>query len=443
MNDLHRRPSLAIIGGGLAGIAAALELAQAGQFKITILEKDGRLGGLASSYKWHDMLCDRFYHVILPADKLALDLIERLELESRLKWRKSKSGFYGKGRLVPFSSAMDFARFPFLSWGQKFRLGLGIYRVARVENPEALDSLTVPQWLTQVFGSRVYESFWEPLVRAKLGDSLVRTSADFIWATIRRLYGARGSAGSVEKLGALTGGISTLLPAAEKSLAELGVEVHAGAPVDGLAREQNKIVVRTRGSSLSFDKAVLTVPSPEISKMIPDENSSEAWRRILQTEYLGVICALLILKRPLSSYYTINLLDKSLPFTGIIESTNVLSPETIGGRHLVYLPKYLTQDDPLLKVPEDRALDIFVGGLRKVFPSLKDEEILHSRLFRAPYVQPIRQPGSGRERAGFETPMPGVYVANSSLIKNSTLNIDAALKIARDVVQVIAAPDSP
>lgn len=438
-----RRQSIAIVGGGLTGIAAALELAQSGRFKITIFEKERRLGGLISSYEWRDQSFDRFYHVILPSDYLMVDLVKRLGLESRLIWRKSKTGFYGEGRLVPFSSAMDFIKFPFLSRGQKFRLGLGIYRSSRIKNPDFLDSLDVPQWLNQRFGQKVYENFWEPLIRSKLGDAAARTSAGLIWATIKRLYGARRGAANAERLGALEGGISVLQGAAEKRLAELGVDVRTETPVEHLSLREKQITLSTRQKTQAFDKVLLTVPGPEIAKMIRDETSAKDWRGILETEYLGVVCVLLILRRPLSPYYVINLLDKSLPFTGIIETTNILSPESFGGRRLVYLPKYVSQDDPLAKTPEARVIDTFIHSLKKIFPDLDKDDILHSRVFRELYVQPIRRPGFWEWPAGFRTPLPGVYLANSSLIKNSTLNNDAVLELAREAVSVIVAESTP
>ncbi|MCX6577063.1 MAG: FAD-dependent oxidoreductase, partial [Candidatus Aminicenantes bacterium] len=56
--------SIAVVGGGIAGIAGALELAKSGTSRVTIFEKAGQLGGLNSPYRWQDLICDRFYHVL-------------------------------------------------------------------------------------------------------------------------------------------------------------------------------------------------------------------------------------------------------------------------------------------------------------------------------------------------------------------------------------------
>jgi len=200
------KETIAIVGGGMTGISAALELARSGRFDVTLFEKQDRLGGLSGYFEWEDVTWDRFYHVILSTDTVMLDFLKELGLESELFWQATKSGFYGDGRLVSMSSTLDFIRFPFMSLWQKFRLGLGILYSARIKDPAKLDRIYVREWLTRVFGRRVYENIWDPLLRSKLGDARERTSAAFIWATINRLYGARSSDNKQEKMGHVHGG---------------------------------------------------------------------------------------------------------------------------------------------------------------------------------------------------------------------------------------------
>ena len=64
-------------------------------------------------------------------------------------------------------------------------------------------------------------------------------------------------------------------------------------------------------------------------------------------KYLGVVCFALLLKRQLSPYYVLNLTDEDLPFTGIVEMSNLVSRDETAGYHLVYVPKYTIPGDPL------------------------------------------------------------------------------------------------
>jgi protoporphyrinogen oxidase len=154
-------------------------------------------------------------------------------------------------------------------------------------------------------------------------------------------------------------------------------------------------------------------------------------------EYLGVICVFVVLSRGLSPYYVTNLLDPELPFTGIIEASNVVDPAELDGKHLVYLPKYVPKDDSAKKLSDDEIVARFVSGLKKVHPDLKDAEILHTAVFREDYVQPLQDLGYLERSGGMETPIEGVYVCNTSMIENSTLNNNAAITLGRTAAGVM------
>ena len=433
--------SIAIVGGGMTGMAAAIELAKSRRFQVTLFEKQNHLGGLSSYYQWQDVIWDRFYHVILSTDTVMLEFIKELGLQDQLFWRDTKSGFYGNGRLVSFSSTLDFIKFPFMSLWQKFRMGLGILYSSRIKDPSKLDKIYVKQWLTKVFGRRVYEQIWEPLIRSKLGSAQERTSAAFIWATINRLYGARGSGTKQEKMGHVKGGYHTILNAIEKKLSEFGVRVLNNLPVLKIESPNNpydqQINLVTEDETFKFDKVLLTIDCPAVLQMTGSENNHPYWQQLKKVEYLGVICVLLILNRRLSPYYVINLLDRDLPFTGIIEATNIIDPEELGGNHLVYLPKYLPADDSFSNMEEDKIIDLFVDKLQKVYPDLKEEEILHKRLFRETYVQPLQELNFLDRTSNISTPIKGVYLVNTSMIYNSTLNNNAVITLAHNAAKTI------
>ncbi|MDH7513621.1 MAG: FAD-dependent oxidoreductase [Clostridiales bacterium] len=431
--------SIGIVGGGIAGITAAIKLAKSGHFSVTVFEKEEEIGGLSSTYHWQDLACDRFYHVILPADLYLLQLIRDLGLESGLFWTKTMSGFYGDGHLVSLSSMRDFIRFPFLSLGQKFRLGLGILYANRIQTPYNLDSISARMWLTRLFGVGIYEKIWEPLLRSKFGDASDRVAASLVWATIKRLYGTRRSVEKQEVMGHVQGGYKTIFEAAGRMLHNLGAKILSGVRIEKVAidRQNRKILVASASGRFQFDRLLMTSPCEEALQIIEDDKQNPYWQCLAQIEYLGVICLFLVLKRQLSPYYVINLLDRTLPFTGIVESTNVISPGNFGGRYLVYLPKYVGRDDPFINVSDREISSHFLEGLKQVFPDLNESDILHKRIFREKYVQPVLDIGFSKKQVGFRTPMPGVYLVNSSMITDSTLNSNAMVRLAQQVAEAI------
>jgi protoporphyrinogen oxidase len=441
----NQKETIAVVGGGMTGIAAALELAKSGLFKVTLFEKKDRLGGLSGYFQWENVTWDRFYHVILSADTVMLEFIKELGLEKELFWRETKSGFYGDGRLVSMSSTLDFIRFPFMTLWQKFRLALGILYSARIKDPAKLDRVYAREWLTKIFGRRVYENIWEPLLKSKLGEARERTSAAFIWATINRLYGARSSDNKREKMGHVHGGYKRIIEAAEKKLKEAGVTVLTNHSVENLASNKipnpsfniKNLTLRTPSASFPFDKVLLTIDCPTILKSIEHQDSSPYWNQLNKVEYLGVICLLLILRRKLSPFYVINLLDRQLPFTGIIEATNIVPPEEVDGKHIVYLPKYLPASDPVNHLTDDEIKGLIFAGLKKVYPDFGDHNVLYAEVSREKYVQPLQELNYLDRTFGFKTPAENLFMVNTSMIYNSTLNNNAAITLARKAAKYI------
>jgi protoporphyrinogen oxidase len=447
----NKKISLAVIGGGISGIAAALELAKCGQFEITLFEKGDHLGGLSDYYQWNGMTCDRFYHVILSTDSEMLRLIRDLGIEDLLCWKDTKSGFYGEGRLVSMSTTLDFIRFPFLSLWQKLRLGCGILYSTRIKTSNRLDRIYAREWLTMVFGRRVYERIWDPLLRSKLGSGREKISAAFIWATICRLYGARSSGNKQERMGYIRGGYKKILTTAEKMLRQLGVDIMLEANITSIRPnytlnnhsiscssdqssevfKSNGFTLHTGGNKYVFDKVLLTTDCVDVLKIANARNDEWYWNCFKKVKYLGIVCLLVVVKRKLSPYYAINLLDTSLPFTGVIEATNIIDPKEIGGHHLVFLPKYFNEEDSISKLKNQDVTEIFLRGLKKIYPELQEDEVLHTRVFRETYVQPLHELNTHEHEVNIRTPINGMYVVNTAMIYNSTVNNNAVIELAK------------
>lgn len=425
-----------ILGGGITGLTAAFYLLRAG-CNVTVLEARPQLGGLATYFDFGPFYWDKFYHCILTSDAPLLRLINDLGLGEEMCWTETKVGFFTQGALHSMTTSMDFLRFPAISLWEKFRLGLGILSVSRIEDGLALEQEPIGPWLTRKFGKGNYQKLWEPLLKCKLGAARQQASASFIWATIKRLYSTREKdASKKERLGYVRGGYHTVFTRLAEQIETLGGKIVTGARVHQVkANDSGGVTVATARGNLDFDAAVATMPSSAFRQLVPTLDPDYR-ARLDKMQYMGMVCAVMLLKRKLTPYYCTNLTD-DLPFTGIIEMTNLISLDETSGRHLVYLPKYTSPGDPLFEASEADVWNLFYPSLKRVIPDLKDEEIERRFVFRERLVQPIPVLNYSAIVPQMETTVPNLFLANTTQIVNSTLNNNEMVRIASEAVTLV------
>jgi len=426
-----------IVGGGIMGMTLAHKLSQQGH-KVTIYESASELGGLVSPWKIGDVEWDKFYHVILLSDSRTRSILKDIGLENKIEWVETKTGFYIKGKLYSMSNTFEFLRFPTLNLIDKFRLGLTIILASQIKNWKKLEKIQVTKWLRCWSGARTYKKIWLPLLRAKLGESYNKTSAVFIWATIQRLYGARRSGLKKEMFGYIPGGYKIVIEAFKKTLLSEGVEIktnyiakeiktsEAGKPSILFANEQ----------STEFDKVILTLPSSISCKLCPQLLLEER-EKLNDIEYLGVICVSVLLDKSLSNFYITNITDSQIPFTGVIEMSALVDKKYLGGKALVYLPKYVLSNDSLFNESDEEIKRYFIINFKKMYPWLTDDNIKFAGVARAKHVITVAKLGYSEMLPRVSTSIPGVYIINTSHIKDGTLNVNETIRVAETKLEEI------
>ena len=419
-----------IVGGGMLGLTLALRLAQRGH-RVTVFESESVVGGLASADAIGDMRWDRFYHVVLARDHRLLALLNEIGLGEQTAWASTRTGFYVDGRWHSMSSALDFLRFPPLSLGQKVRLGLTLVGASRLRDWRSLEQVTAVDWLTKWSGRRTVEAIWLPLLRSKLGANAESASAAFIWAIIVRMYGARGAGTKRETMGYVRGGYDRILAALRHQVEAAGVCIVTGARVATVRSDHDGARLTLQdGSTHEVGNAVLTVSCPRVAAMCPDLTAAER-ARLQRVVYQGVVCPSFLLRRPLSGYYVTNITAPDIPFTGVIEMSALVDPAAFGGRHLVYLPMYLTQDDSLWRATDDAIADRCFVALQRMVPGLSDDDVVARRVARARDVLAISTLRYSTElMPPVRSSLPRVFVANSAQIPHGTLNVDETIALA-------------
>jgi len=427
----NNKKSIGIVGGGLLGMTLALLLREKG-FRVSLIEKASKLGGLAAPWEIGDYTWDQFYHVILLSDTHLIGLLDRLRLADQINWGYTKTGFFTDGQFYSMSNIMEFIAFPPLNLVDKLRLGFTIFYASKIKSFERLENISSVDWLKKLSGERTVEKIWLPLLRSKLGEHYRRTSASFIWTTIARMYAARRSGIKQEMFGHVNGGYATILDRFQKHLNNVGVETHLESTLTNISQNDRCTVVETaEGKSWKFDEVILTVPCPQIAELCPQLSSSEK-QRFRKVLYQGLSCASLILKRPLGGYYYTNITDERIPFTSVIEMTALVNRDYFGGNSLVYLPRYMTEDDPFWQKSDGEIQDEFLKALEFMYPTLHKEDLLSFKMLKVKEIMPVITLNYSRDLLpSTRTSLRHVFVVNSAQIVDGTWNVNEVIRLAK------------
>jgi len=420
--------STAIVGGGMLGLTLALRLAERRE-RVTVFERAAQFGGLASAWTLGGVTWDRHYHVTLFSDAHTRALLRDLGLEHEMRWTTVGTGFYTDGRFYPMNSAVDFLRFPPLGPLDKLRLGYTIASASRIGDGTALEEISVENWLVRRCGRKTFEKIWRPLLLAKLGERYHDASAAFIWAIIVRLYAARRAGLGAERFGYVPGGYARILATLEALLRVRGVELCADTDVTSVrpeSRSDGITVALADGVARTFERAVLTTAAPVAARLAPDLSADER-ERLTSKVYGGIVCASLLLDQPLGPYYVTNLTDAWVPFSAVIDMSNVVDRAQWNGQALVYLPKYVRPDDPIFE-EEDAAIEArFLRALERMYPGFSREAVRAFRISRVRHVFPIATLRYSQQLPPVTTSVPGLVLLDSAHIVNGTLNVNETL----------------
>lgn len=425
------RLSWCVVGGGMLGLTLAHRLAQAGQ-SVTLIEASSRLGGLADAWQVGDVTWDRHYHVTLTSDRHLRSLLSEIGLEDQLVWRTTQSDFYTDGRFHPLNNSVDFLRFPPLNPIDKFRLGATIMYASTIKDGRPLEAVSLEDWLVRLSGRSTFEKIWRPLVRAKLGDNYKRASAAYIWTVINRFYGAREKGAAKKELfGYVAGGYDRIVERMREVLTKAGVAIETERPVERIWRQGGEVRVRTGQGERAYDRVVFTGASALATRVCDGLTDGEK-ERMGRTLYQGIVCASVLLRKPLRGSYITYIADASVPYTAVIEMTAIVDPATFGGRSLVYLPAYVPSDDALFEVSDAEVEQRFCAALLRMYPALASDDIEAFRISRVRHVLAISTLNYTANLPPIETSVPGLYVLNSAHIVNASLNVNDTIRLAEE-----------
>lgn len=431
------RKRIGVIGGGIAGLTAALRLAQAGH-EVTLWEP-GKLGGQAAVFPVAGTYLEIFYHHLFQSDSEIVALANELGVGDKLVWLPSNVGYFSDGKIYPFNGAVDLLRFSPLPFIDRVRLGLVTAYLQKVKNWKKYESVTAHEWLERALGRRAYDKTLGAQLRAKFGSYYDKVAMVWFWGKIYLRTTSRRTPLDQEKLGYFRGSFKVIVDALVAGCERAGVALRVGSRIHGLQQNVDgtwTVSVEGEADGKTFDAIVATVPSPVFQKLVP--NLPEDYRqRLSALSYEAAVVALLELDRPLTSIYWLNIADPDLPFTGVIEHTNFLPPSDYEGKHYVYLSKYMEPDHPYFAMPDRQLIDAYVPFLRRINPDFERSWITHSWVFRERAAQPIIPLHYSSMIPNHRTPLKNLYLANTTQIYPEDRGTNYSVRLGNRIAGIV------
>jgi protoporphyrinogen oxidase len=425
-----------IVGGGILGMNVAKLCRQAG-YEVTLVEAEPELGGLLRSIEVGGVVVDRFYHVINPTDFRLLALIEELGLKNHLQWKTTQTGFYANGTLHPMNNLLQFLTFKPLSVYERVRLGMCVFWAGQIRDWRQLEAITATDWFSRLAGKQVTEKIWNPLLQSKFAEYWDKVNAAYMWGTINRFRASRTGAAQKEALGCMRGGYAPFLRAMHAYLEKLGVSIRTGTAVQRIAAAHNggaRLECQdTQGAKyqFTFDKLVSTLPQTLFNQVA---NIPQSRRTAFDT--LGIIEGLLLLKKPLSPYYVINITDRSIPFTGIIEYTNVANSSDYQGMNIVFISRYVMSESKDFDISDKNMRLHYLDNMKKMFPYYNFDKNVHAfEIMRTRYLQPVHNVHYSQKIPPVPTHIKNVYSVNSVHINPWPVFSNETLELSHDVFE--------
>ena len=430
-------PHVVVIGGGFCGLAAAYELARNG-VRVTVLEQESEIGGLAGSFCVNGARnLEKFYHHWFTNDQHIMQLVNELHADGDVVLRATRTGTYYANKFFKLSSPIDLLRFKALSPVNRLRLGILTLRARRIRDWRSLENLSAAEWLRQLGGEQVYKVVWEPLLRGKFGEYAEEVSAVWFWNKLKLRGGSRGKAGG-EQLAYYKGGFAALAERIAAKIIELGGTIRLNCAVEALSTAGGSITgVAVAGSIIDADAVIATPALPIVAQLVAPHVSASYVAELLRVKYLANVCLVLELDRGLSEMYWLNVNDPAFPFVGVVEHTNFEPSATYGGKHIVYLSKYLPETSPLYRMTDPELLDFTLPFLQRMFPAFAREWIQGFHVWRARHSQPIVERHYSRLIPAHTTPLPRLYLATMAQVYPEDRGTNYAVREGRQVARLV------
>lgn len=418
---------LTVVGGGITGLTAAYMAVRNG-WEVTLLEESSQLGGLIRTFQIGGNRLECFYHHHFTNDVELRWLLRELKILDRLEFRKTSMGIFCNDKIYDFNGPMDLFHFNPLNMIDKARFAFTSIYLGKIADWQKWEDISAVEWFYRYSGRRVTETVWRPLLEVKFGSYAEKVPLAWMVGRLKQRMNSRR--GIKEHLGYIRGSLQVLTDTLIETLRAMGVKIILSAGAERLIISNNTLYgIETTKGVIKDGLFLVTIP---VNRLVPllKESAPDYAKELSRIEYMGAVCTILELDRPLTHVYWLNIAESGFPFGGIIEHTNFISPEEYNKSHIVYLSKYFTENDYLSTASADEIKSIMLDPLKRINPDFSQSWVKNIYVFRSSTAAIACWVNFSRNVPHCKTPIRNLYIVNMSHIYPDERSCNNAIRIA-------------